>query len=366
MQPAWSRKATMMLATVGLILVMGLILAACGNGSEPSETTEGTTPTTEGTTSTTEGTTSTTEGTTSTTDAGEVAIGYISGGDSDPFVFQVTENIRAEAAAAGVKLFECDADFTAEKALECARNLSAQDLDAMINWQFIADASAAVCEAYGNLPTVTMDVPEEPCGKVFVGADNFQAGIIAGTALGEFTELEFGCEYDLYVSLELPGQPDINDARAGGTREGFEDVCGPISDDKFVQIDKQQGGADNQENIRRTFTDVLTANPNAEVVLVAAPFGDGDANASLAAADTAGRGDNIWVVAHGADESSWKPIRNDSRFLGSVAYFPERYGTLAVPAAIALAKGEDVPDKILMQHVFITADNIDEFYPENG
>lgn len=356
------RRKKTLVNRLALILSLGLVIAACGDGAEPADTT-GATPTTLATTTTDEQAT-----TTSAAPAAEepVRIGYISGGDSDAFVFQVTENITEVAEEQGAELFACDADFTAEKALECARNLSAQDLDVMINWQFIADASEAVCEAYGNLPTVTMDVPEEPCGVVFVGADNHQAGIIAGTGLGEFAQSEFSCEYDLYVSIELPGQPDINDARAGGTTEGFEDVCGDIPEDKFVQIDKQQGGADNQENIRRTFTDVLTANPGAEVILVAAPFGDRDGVTALAASDTAGRGENVWVIAHGADESGRDSIRNDPRFLGSVAYFPERYGTLAVPAAIALARGEEVSDTILMTHELITAQNIDEFYPENG
>ena len=292
-----------------------------------------------------------------------VRIGYISGGDADAFVFQVTTNIEEVAAEEGAELFSCDANFTAEEALACARNLSAQNLDVMINWQFIADASEAVCEAYGNLPTVTMDVPEEPCGVTFVGADNFNAGLIAGTGIGEFAESEFGCEYDLYVSIELPGQPDINDQRAGGTTQGFEAICGAVPGDKFIQIDKVQGGADSPENIRRIFTDVLTANPDATVVLIAAPFGDVDGVTALAAADTAGRGENVWVVAHGADAAGQDSIRNDPRWLGSVAYFPELYGTLAVPAAIALANGEDVPENILVTHELITADNIDEYYP---
>lgn len=348
-RPAWRSK------TAVLVAAIALVAAACGSDSDDTTTTADA-----GATTTTAGADATT-----TTAAPEdpIRIGYISGGDADAFVFQVTTNIEEVAAAEGAELFSCDANFTAEEALECARNLSAQDLDVVINWQFIAAASEAVCEAYGNLPTVTMDVPEEPCGVVFVGADNFNAGIIAGTGIGEFAQSEFGCEYDLYVSIELPGQPDINDQRAGGTTEGFERVCGEIDSDKFVQIDKAQGGADAPENIRRTFTDVLTANPGAEVILIAAPFGDIDGVTALAAADTADRGDNVWVVAHGADASGQDSIRNDSRWLGSVAYFPERYGTLAVPAAIALAKGETVAENILVTHELITAENIDEYYP---
>ena len=64
-------------------------------------------------------------------------IGYISGGDSDPFVLLVTNGIRAAAKAAGVELSECDSDFAAEKALACARNARRPtSSSSMINWQF--------------------------------------------------------------------------------------------------------------------------------------------------------------------------------------------------------------------------------------
>ena len=57
-----------------------------------------------------------------------IRLGYISGGDADPFVLIVTESIRVEAAKAGVELAECDSNFSAEEALECARTLAVQDL----------------------------------------------------------------------------------------------------------------------------------------------------------------------------------------------------------------------------------------------
>src|SRR5215212_6152325 len=50
-------------------------------------------------------------------------IGYISGGDSDPFVLLVTNGIRSEAQKAGAVLSECDSQFDADIALNCARTL---------------------------------------------------------------------------------------------------------------------------------------------------------------------------------------------------------------------------------------------------
>lgn len=292
-----------------------------------------------------------------------IRIGYISGGDSDPFVLLVTEGIRAEATAAGVELSECDSAFEAEKALNCARTLSATDPQSMINWQFFPDSAPAVCEAYGNLPTVAIDTPEEPCQEVFVGADNRQAGLVAGTGLGDWAKAELNCAYDAYVSLDIPTIPDINAARAGGSREGFEGVCGPVPADKYFTIDTLAGGPDQPENTRRQFTDLLTTLPDAKTILVISPSGDGMASAALGAADVAGRKDQVWIVGHGADPSVIESIRSEPQWVGDVGYFPEGYGKIIMPLAIALAKGESVPEQSLVEHEFITRDNINEFYP---
>jgi ribose transport system substrate-binding protein len=296
--------------------------------------------------------------------AAPVRVGYISGGDSDPFVLLVTKGIRSEAAKAGVVLSECDSQFDADIALTCARTLSANNLASMINWQFYPDSAAAICEAYGNLPTVAIDTPEKPCQKVFVGANNREAGLIAGKGLGDFAKSKFSCAYDAYISLDFPTIADVNAARAGGSKEGFEGVCGAIPAAKYFSVDTFAGGPDQNENSRRQVTDILTQLPNAKTILIISPNSDGAALAALGAADVAGRKDQVWIVAHGADPSSLDPIRNEPQWVGDVAYFPEKYGELIVPLAVQLAKGETVPEQSLITHIFINRDNIDQYYPK--
>jgi ribose transport system substrate-binding protein len=297
------------------------------------------------------------------TPAEAVRIGYISGGDSDPFVLLVTNGIREAANAAGVELSECDSDFAAEKALACARTLASQQLQSMVNWQFYPDSSAEICEAYGNLPTVAIDTPEEPCQETFVGANNREAGLIAGKALGDFAQTKFQCTYDAYISLDFPTIAEINAARAGGSKEGFEGVCGAVPADKYHSVDTFLGGPDQNENSRRQVTDILTTLPDAKTILIISPNSDAAASAALAAADVAGRKDQVWIVSHGADPSVRDTIRNEPQWVGSVAYFPESYGELVIPLAISLAKGETVPEQSLVTHLFIDRTNIDQFYP---
>jgi ribose transport system substrate-binding protein len=169
--------------------------------------------------------------------------------------------------------------------------------------------------------------------------------------------------YDAYISLDFPTIAEINAARAGGSKEGFEGVCGAVPADKYHSVDTFLGGPDQNENARRQVTDILTTLPNAKTILIISPNSDAAASAALAAADVAGRKEQVWIVSHGADPSVRDTIRNEPQWVGSVAYFPESYGELVIPLAISLAKGETVPEQSLVTHLFIDRTNIDQFYP---
>ncbi len=109
--------------------------------------------------------------------------------------------------------------------------------------------------------------------------------------------------------------------------------------------------------------DYLTANQDKEHI-VALCINDDSCLGMLAATQEAGREDQVIFHSQGADKTSWVEIRNNPMWAGSVAYFPERYGEFLVPNIIRLINGEETEDPILMEHVSINADNIDEWYPE--
>lgn len=295
----------------------------------------------------------------------QIVIGYISGGEASPFVNQVTKTLQVAAKKAKVKLIVCDTNFLSDKALECAKTIKAAKPNVVINWQFDPTVSKKVCAAYGNLPTIALDSDQKPCQKVLIGADNYAAGLVAGDAMGQFAK-KTNCAYDIFIAVELPSIPDLNKKRAGGTREGFEKVCGAIPDAKYKMIDKTQGGSDALENIRRQTTDILTANPNAKVILASSPYSDADAISLTKAVDTAGRGSDLKaLVAHGAEQVGHEYIRGDARWLGSVGYFPETYGARAIEAAVKLATGKKVPAELLTKHKMVTKANIDSLYPKS-
>lgn len=284
-------------------------------------------------------------------------IGYISLGDSIPFVKLVSDDIRAQAEASGAEFLFCDAELDAAKALECARNFKTQGVTGIINFQLDEKAAAQICAAGPDVPTVAVDIHQVPCEKTFMGADNKFAGEMAGTELGNYFQSSSQCEYDALVSLEQPAAGAVNEARAGGSIAGFESVCGAVPADKLIRADA--GGT--IDGGREKFADVLTSLGAAKKIAVVS-LNDDMLLGAFAAAKAAGRDDQIFGVAQGADPSSWDAIQNNPGWIGDTAYFPERYGTIAVPAIIGLMKGQTVPAELFTRHAFISKDNFAEYY----
>lgn len=296
------------------------------------------------------------------TDAGDgpgagLKIGYISLGDSVPFVKLVSDDIREEVEASGAEFFFCDSQLDAAKALACAQTFKTQGVDGIINFQVDENAAESICAAGPDVPVVAVDIHQRPCERVFVGADNYTAGFIAGEALGQYFQDNFECEYDAFVSMEQPAAGQVNLDRTGGAVEGFESICGAIPADKNRSVD----GGGTIDGGNTTFGDTLTALTGASRIAVVS-LNDDMMLGAFAAARAQGREGEVYGVAQGADPSSFDDIQNNPNWIGDTAYFPERYGSLAVPSIIALIKGEDVPENVFTEHIFINKDNFSEFY----
>ena len=303
------------------------------------------------------GSTGETDGGGATGDGAGLKIGYISLGDSVPFVKLVSDNIRQEVEASGAEFVFCDSQLDAAKALACAQTFKTQNVDGIINFQVDEKAAESICAAGPDVPVVAVDIHQRPCEKVFVGADNKTAGQIAGEALGNYFKDNFNCEYDAFVSMEQPAAGQVNLDRTGGAVEGFESVCGAIPADKNRSVD----GGGTIDGGLTSFGDTLTALTGATRIAVVS-LNDDMLLGSFAAADAQGRSDQVYGVAQGADPSAFDDIQNNPNWIGDTAYFPERYGELAVPSIIALIKGESVPENVFTKHVFINADNFAEYY----
>jgi ABC-type sugar transport system substrate-binding protein len=50
--------------------------------------------------------------------------------------------------------------------------------------------------------------------------------------------------------------------------------------------------------------------------------------------------------------------------IGTTASLPEKYGEKIIPVLIRMMKGEQVPKAFYTDHVFLTRDNVKQYYPQ--
>jgi ribose transport system substrate-binding protein len=281
-------------------------------------------------------------------------IGYISLGDSVPFVKLVSDGITKAAQQNGQDLFFCDSKIDTATALDCANQMKVQAVEGVLNFQVDQKSSPEICKAYGGLPTIAIDIIQPPCQVAFMGADNATAGKLAGEAIGKYAKDTWNCDYTAYVSLESTAAGAANTERMGGYRTGFKEFC-PITNEKILD------GADRTDPALTKVSDLLTALPGKKIVVVA--INEDGIIGAMGAAKTAGREKDLFYSGQGTDPSIWKTIACDAQYIASTAYFPELYGTLLIPNMVTKLEGGTIPTKIFTEHKIINSQNIRTVYP---
>jgi ribose transport system substrate-binding protein len=288
-------------------------------------------------------------------------IAYIDPWSSDPFAISIREEFEGLADEYGFEIVYCDTQFKPEKAVECAEQVASQDPDFVHagNWQ--AGSAAAMMRVLdeARLPANNNDVAH-PNG-IFIGADNYTAGHLGGRAAGEFAQAEWNCE-DVWVLLgEAPPEGEAADLRLQGFADGVQEVCGALPEE---QINRVRADSTADQALTAT-TDWLTAHPHAPHVL-SVTLGAGR---SIGMAKAFQRAENdAYAVGMTCDGAELEVVRQappeENRFLGCVAFFPEKYAPLIVSTAQDVLEGKPVPNEVHVKHEFLDHDNVDEYYPE--
>ena len=287
-----------------------------------------------------------------------VKIGYVSFGELVPYVFQISEGIRAQAALAGAELVECDGKLDANAVTACMKQLSDAGVKGIIQFQGTLRDPALVCnETPSGVPALAVEFAQPPCAKTLVVADDLRAGQIAGTAVGEWVKAKWSCTYDAYVSFESStNAPDKSRLRMEGYQQGFSAVC-PITNEQI-------GRSVDTERLAESAMSSLLGSLAGKSRIVVVAVNDDAALGALAAAKTAGREGDVWVSGQGAEERVRDLIRTNEHYIGDSAYFPERFGRTIVPALLDLVAGKPVPELLLIEPAWVDATTIESIYPK--
>jgi ribose transport system substrate-binding protein len=208
-----------------------------------------------------------------------------------------------------------------------------------------------------GIPVIAVDIPM--VGATFFGVDNYRAGQMAGVALGNWITDNWTGRFDRLVALEEPRAGALPAARLLGQIDGLQEVVGQVGSSKRIYLDSGNTSEQSQVEI----LGALKALPNEHRIAIVT-INDDAALGALAAARELGREADVVIVGQGADRIARGEIRRpESRLIGSTAYWPERYGEKLIALAIKLLQGEAMPPAVHIDHEFITAHNIDAFYP---
>lgn len=278
-----------------------------------------------------------------------------------PFSVSINKGIYRIAGDLGIKIIYCDQEFKPEKAVTCAEQLSQQKPDFAIvsNWQ--SGAAEAIMKIYNaaKIPVVNIDV-WHPNG-IFFGADNYISGEIGGKAAGEYAKKLGKCADVTILNGINPGEGDAANQRLAGFTDGVQEVCGALSADR---IKSEIFDAGTTEQALTKTTDWLTANPGAGFVLGSSI--DDARSAGIAKALAQNTRDGA-AVGLGCDEIGVASTKEGdpaaTKFLGCVAYFPEKYPDYVMSIGLDVLDGKPVPNEVHIEHKFLDRATVASVYP---
>ena len=292
---------------------------------------------------------------------GKIKIGFANLTEDIPFAVRVREGMERAAKANNVELVTADNKLDGATAAANADNFITQGVQGVVEFQTDEKFGKSIMQKFEarNIPVIAIDIPMP--GATFFGVDNPKAGGMAGKGLGEWIKKNWNGQIDALVMLELPQSGPTPAARMKGQRDGLESVIGKIPESKVKHLDSKN----TLEEARKLMSDTLTTLPNAKRIAVVC-INDDTAAGAIAAAEAAGRKKQIAVAAVDASDRGREEIRKPgSPQIGSTASFPEKYGEKIIPEMIKAINGEKLPEKFYTDHVFLTKDNVDKYYPND-
>jgi ribose transport system substrate-binding protein len=261
-----------------------------------------------------------------------------------------------------LELIVADNRLSGELALELADNFIAQQVDLMIEFQIDETIGSQLNYKFSQsgIPLIAVDIPI--VGATFFGVDNYKTGYLAGVELGKAVQQEWNGHIDVLVIMEHPRAGALTANRIQGQRDGLEHIIGQVAQEKVIMLDCGNTSQVSEHQMARVLDDI----PRGSHIAVIC-FNDDAAIGTLEAVIKAFRQPDVLIVGQGADRRLRDELRRgSSRIIGSTAFHPERYGERLIDIALRILNGEPVPPAAYIDHTFISAKNVDLYYPDDN
>jgi ribose transport system substrate-binding protein len=288
-------------------------------------------------------------------------IGYASQGQDSSFPREVLSSLNRAAVEAHVELIVADNRYEAKTALRSADQLIHERVDLVIEFQTDEAAAPAIAAKYleAGIPFIAIDIPHP--GATYFGANNYEAGMMAGRHLGRWAKKNWYGNVDEVLLLELSRAGSLPRARVRGILAGIKEVLRIPEQTLVLTVDSDGQFKTALEVVRKHLRGSQAKN-----VLVGA-VNDPSALGALRAFEEAGRAAHCAVIGQNAEPEARTEMREPrTRLIGSVAYFPEKYGDGLIRLALDILARKPVPPACFTRHQLITPENVDHFYPNDS
>jgi ribose transport system substrate-binding protein len=282
-------------------------------------------------------------------------IGYASQ-SNDSFSRAVTHGIRWAATRRQVDLIEVENLYSARTALRNAHRLAQQKVDLAIEFQVYERIGLQLSTIYeeASIPVIAVEIPQP--GAVFFGIDNFNVGQMAGKALVKAARQHWQGEIDELLMLDLEVAGSLPHLRVSGAESAVR---------KLLPGSYHILHLDSRGELERSFELVrkhLQFSPKRKTLI----FGVNDLAAlgALRAFAEVGRSQFCLALGVGAFPEARRELRSpQTRMIGSIATFPERYGENLIQVAFDILHHKPVQPAIYAPVQILTPQNIEQFYP---
>ena len=287
-------------------------------------------------------------------------LGYAAQGTDYQFSKDVSTSLERAAAAEGIELISLDNRYNPKIAQRNADILVREKVDLVIEFQTDDHVAPIVATKYreANIPLIAIEVPHP--GATYFGANNYEAGLIGGRYLGRWAKQHWHSGVDEIVLVQLDRAGSLPRMRVTGMLVGMKEVFPALEPCRVTSIDGDGKLGDTFEKMRRHLR-----TSRARRFLVGA-INDPSALGALRAFQEAGRTESCAIMGQNASPEGRAELREPgTRLVGSVAYFPEKYGEQILAVALDILHRRPVPPAVFVKHQLVTPETVNHIYPND-
>lgn len=284
-------------------------------------------------------------------------LGYAAQTDEFAFSRSVTESITTAASNAGCELVMLNNDYSPTVALKNVESLIKENVQLVMEFQTDSSIAAFVSAklAEKHLPLIAIEIPHP--GATYFGANNIQAGLMAGRHLGRWVLDNWKGQLDDLILLGLPMAGSLPGSRLTGSLLGIREIIPLLADSQVHELSADGRFMSSYEIVKKH----LTKNKHRRILVSA--INDPSALGALEAFREAGRLQHCAIVGQNASSDALHEMsRPNTRLVGSVGYFPEKYGEQLIALARQLLAHKPVPQAVFVKHHMVTPGNLQNYY----